>query len=95
MDYTAGPYTVTFPAGTTSALVIVPLNDDDLIERDENFTLSFDLSSLPSGIATGISNQTLVIINDNDCKFFVYRKSGNVLGKIIFVGTFVPRKLNT
>ena len=74
MDYTAGPYTVTFPAGSTSASVIVPLNDDDLVERDENFTLSIDLSSLPSGITIGISNQTLVTINDNDCKFFVYIK---------------------
>ena len=69
-DYTTGPYAITFRAGSTRALVIIPLVDDDLLEGAEDFTLSIDLSSLPSGITTGVHDQTLVTINDNDCKFF-------------------------
>ena len=70
-DYTTGPYSITFCAGSTRALVIVPLVDDDLLEGAEDFTLSIDLSSLPSCITTGVHDKTLVTINDNDCKFFL------------------------
>ena len=70
VDYISGPYTATFPAGSTRAVVIVSLIDDDLLEGAENFALFIDLSSLPSNVSIGIYAQTLVTIIDNDCKFF-------------------------
>ena len=49
MDYDSGPYTVTFPAGVTTATFNVPINDDDILEGDKNFILTIDETSLPTG----------------------------------------------
>ena len=70
VDYITGPYTATFPAGSTRAVIDVSLIDDDLLEGAENFALFIDLSSLPSNVSTGVYDHILVTINDNDCKFF-------------------------
>ena len=32
MDYTSGPYTVTFPAGVTLITFSIPINDDQILE---------------------------------------------------------------
>ena len=70
MDYTSGPYTVTFPAGQTTATFDVPINDDDIFEIDENFILTINPSLLPTRIITvGNSGQAIVTIVDNDRKF--------------------------
>ena len=70
MDYTSGPYTVTFPAGQTTATFNVPINDDDIFEIDENFILTINPSLLSTRITTvGNSGQATVTIVDNDRKF--------------------------
>ena len=70
MDYTSGPYTITIPAGQTTATFDVPINDDDIFEIDENFILTINPSLLPTRIATvGNSKQATVTIMDNDRKF--------------------------
>ena len=46
MDYTSGPYTVTFPAGQPIAIFNVPIIDDMILEGDENFMLTINPFSL-------------------------------------------------
>ena len=70
-DYGAGPYSVTFPAGSTRALLNISIIDDDIAESIENFTLFIDPSSLPSNVTMGDYNQTTITILDNDCKFYI------------------------
>ena len=67
MDYTSGPYSVTFPAGVTSTPFNISMNDDNIFEENENFTLTIN-SSLPTGVMVGNSGQATVIIVDNDRK---------------------------
>ena len=69
MDYTSGPYTVTFPAGQTTATFDVPINDDNILEGNENFMLTID-PTLPTGVTVGDPNEATVTIVDNDCKYF-------------------------
>ena len=68
MDYTSGPYTVTIPAGQTTATFNVAITDDMILEEDENFMLTFDPSSLPDGITRGTPGEATVTIVDDDCK---------------------------
>ena len=67
MDYTSGPYTVTFPAGQTTATFSVPINDDDILEEEEDFMLTID-PSLPDGVIRGTPSEATVTIVDNDSK---------------------------
>ena len=68
MDYTSGPYTVTFPAGSTTATFNVPITDDMILEELENFMLTIN-SSLPTGVTRGTPSQATVNIVDDDRKF--------------------------
>ena len=68
MDYTSGPYTVTFPAGQTTATFDVPINDDAILEGNEDFILTIDQTSLPSNITRGSPGQATVTIVDDDRK---------------------------
>ena len=52
----------------TSVPFKVSLNDDDILEENENFVLTINQSSLPSGVAIGKLSQTTVTIMDNDRK---------------------------
>ena len=63
-DYTAGPYTVTFSAGETSASFSIPITDDNTFEATETFSLSFDPSSLP-GRVTSDATLTATIMDDD------------------------------
>ena len=69
MDYTSGPYSVTFPAGVMSVSFSISINDDNIFEENENFTLTIN-SSLPTGVMVGNSGQATMTIRDNDCKFW-------------------------
>ena len=70
MDYTSGPYTVTIPAGQTTATFNVPINDDMILEGDENFMLTID-ETLPDGVTRGDPSKATVTIVDNDGKLKV------------------------
>ena len=71
MDYTSGPYTITFPAGQTTATFDVPINDDNLLEDNEHFILTINSSSLPSDVTVGNPGQATVNIVDDDRKYLV------------------------
>ena len=66
MDYDSGPYTVTIPAGQTNATFNVPITDDNILEGNENFTLTINTSSLSNGVTRDDLNQATVTIVDND-----------------------------
>ena len=67
MDYSSGPYYVTFPTKVTSVPFNISINDDNIFEENENFTLTIN-SSLPTGVMVGNPGQATLTIMDNDCK---------------------------
>ena len=69
MDYTSGPYTVIIPAGQTTATFNIPITDDMILEIDEDFMLTIDGPSLPTGVTRGTPNVTTVTIVDDDRKY--------------------------
>ena len=70
VDYGSGPYTVTFPAGVTRVPFEVSLIDDTIYEGNENFTLTINPSSLPTGVTVGSRDQaTVTIVDNNDSKY--------------------------
>ena len=48
----------------------IPINDDAIIENNENFALTIDPSSLPTGVIVGSPDQAIVTIVDNDGKHY-------------------------
>ena len=62
-DFTNISGTVSFPAGSTSQTILVPIIDDSLVESDE--TLSVTLSN-PSGGVMGTPSATIVTIKDDE-----------------------------
>ena len=68
MDYDSGPYTVTIPAGQTTATFNVPITDDMILEGSENFMLTIDETSLPDDVTRGTPGEATVNIVDNDGK---------------------------
>ena len=68
MDYNSGPYTVIFPARTTTASFNVPINNDMISEGDEDFKLNIDEASLPGSVRLGTPDEATVIIMDDDSK---------------------------
>ncbi len=61
-DYTSTSGTLTFPAGTTSGVINIPIIDDAIDENSESFSL--DLSNPVN--ATLADNKGIGTINDND-----------------------------
>ena len=70
MDYTSGPYTVTFPAGQTTATFNIPITDDMILEINEDFMFTINQTSLPTVVTRGTLDEATVTIVDNDCKLF-------------------------
>ena len=68
VDYDSGPYTVTIPAGDIRMSFNVPINDDDILEDDEDFTLTIMRGTLPVGVTRGNPGSATVNILDNDRK---------------------------
>ena len=68
-DYALGPYDVRFPVGITVVPLSISIIDDNIVEGNENFTLTFKSSVLPDNvILDDVINQSTVIIFDDDCK---------------------------
>ena len=65
MDYDSGPYTVTIPAGQTTATFNVSITDDMILEGDENFMLTIDSSSLPTDVTRGNPGEAMVTIYED------------------------------
>jgi len=61
VDYTSTPITATFPAGTNSTTISVPVTMDNIAEQSETFDLSLTITGeniLPGDIIRAIGNIT-------------------------------------
>ena len=68
LDYNSVQSSILFPAFTTEGIFNITLQDDNIFEFRENFSISIRLET-PSA-RLGIPNDTAVIeIQDDDCKF--------------------------
>ena len=69
MDYDSTPINATFTAGTTRAMVNVSVINDDIVELQETFDLSFTIpSSLQGQVISGTIATATGIIADDDSK---------------------------
>ena len=73
MDYDSNPIMATFTAGSTSAMVNVPVTMDSIVERGEAFDLRFTIpSSLQGQVIPGaITTATAVITDDTSKKILL------------------------
>ena len=64
----SGGYIATFTAGNTAATVVIPINNDDIAELDEDFTvtLSVPSSSASLGVTVGPAGTASITITDDD-----------------------------
>ena len=65
-DFTAGPWTATIAANTTTGTVNIPIRHDGADEPNETIALSIRASSLPTGVAPGSQRTATLNILDND-----------------------------
>ena len=68
MDYTSGPYFVTFAAGSLAVALNILVNDDNEPEIIENFNLTINSSLLLYGVMVGYPGLATVTIVDYDSK---------------------------
>ena len=66
MDYSSGPYNITFSIGQTHASFHITIHNDSILENNETFTLNINVSSLPSNVMVGDPGETTVTIVDDD-----------------------------
>ena len=78
MDYDSNPIMATFTAGSTSAMVNVPVTVDGIVETVETFDLSFTIpSSLQGQVMQGDRATAVAIITDDTSK-----KSSAIFNKV-------------
>ena len=81
-DYTAGPYSVTVPAGGTMGTFTIQTAEDTELEMDETFRIRIDDASLPAGFGTpdgvGMPEEARVTINDDEYTFCFDQRSYSV-----------------
>ena len=65
-DFTAGPYTVDFPAGDTRATLRIAIEDDNVPEESEAFNVTIVALNLPAGVSVGTPSGATVTIRDDD-----------------------------
>ena len=65
-DYMSGPYNVTFPAGMTTTVLDVPINNDNICESSETFIVTINTSSLSERVTHEDPGQATVTIMDDD-----------------------------
>ena len=68
VDYDSGPYTITFFAGQSTTLFEISINDDNIFEASETFSITIDQSSLPNRVILASSTPLTTTILDDDCK---------------------------
>ena len=69
-DYQAGPYSVTFPAGSTTAAVNIPIQSDNVLEGTENFTATISTANtgFPS-VTAGDDDTATINIQEDACAY--------------------------
>ena len=70
---------MTIYAGQISVPFYVPINDDNVFEKNEEFLLTIDQSSSLDGVIVGNPNVTVVNISDNDGELVTLAYTNSVL----------------
>ena len=68
-DYTVPTNTLTFTAGTTERTIMVPINNDNIVENDETFTVTVsnpNTAGTLAGDVTVSDGEATVTINEDD-----------------------------
>ncbi len=65
-DFAGGPYTVDFPAGDTSAELRIAIEDENVPEEREEFSVTIVAQDLPAGVSVGAPKEATVTIRDDD-----------------------------
>ena len=68
VDYNSGSYSIQFNIGVTKASFNISINDDNIMESNESFSLSINTQSLSNEVTVGDHGQTRVTILPNDRK---------------------------
>ena len=69
-DYNSMQHNVTFSVGVSSVSFSIPINDDQILEQDEFFTVG--ISMLPTNVIFGdISQATVTIVNDDSKHLYI------------------------
>ena len=68
VDYNSGSYSIQFNIGVTKASFNISINDDNIMEGNESFSLSINTQSLSNEVTVGDHGQTTVTILPNDRK---------------------------
>lgn len=59
---------MTFPPGVMAVPFNIPISDDKVLESDEVFKITINISSLPDDVTASSSHQATVTIVEDDCK---------------------------
>ena len=66
-DFGSGPFIASFPPGSTTSSVKVPITDDQLQEGDETFAAQLQIpSNVPDTVVRGENAVAQVVIEDNE-----------------------------
>ena len=68
LDYDYRRYRITIPADVISLPFTISINNDDLMEDNEYFSLFINTETLPLGVYLGHPYSALVTIIDDDSK---------------------------
>ena len=72
LDYYPGLYYITFPAGMTTASFNITIVDDNIVERNEECSLTINNNALHNSVVRSYPySVTLNIVNDDNCKLYV------------------------
>ena len=80
----------------TSVSFDIPINNDNILEVDEDFTLTIVRSTLPNGVTRGsIGQATVTIVDDDGEKFMrsLYLSKSTILHNTMCITQYLLRKL--
>ena len=66
LDYYPGRHYVTFPAGEITASFSIVITDDNVVERNERFSLYIYDNSLPNSVVRDSPYSVTLFIEDDD-----------------------------
>jgi len=70
-DYSSGPYSVTFSAGTTTASFNIIIINDSVTEESEQFYITVDPTTLPNDVVFDSLGAAVITIMDDDSESFI------------------------
>jgi len=68
VDFTSGPYVVTFPMSRIFMVYNISIDADRILEVDETFKIAIDSASLPFDVFSRAPDEVSLVIVDDDRK---------------------------